>query len=413
MAKQQQVSIFKQMTRWVGRQFAGPGGVANPASWLTDLFLLSGGNKAKKAINEDTVMGIAAFFNGVQLIATGLASLPFSPYERMANKYRREAFEHPTYYLLHDEPNPFMSAMTFMETIILHVLLRGNGYATINRNNGFEVTGFNLKLPGTVQPWVFDGQLYYMVKDDVTKETKPMLPRDIIHIPGLGNNGITGKSVLQYARETLAGAIAVNDFGNEYFGNGGHPGYAVEVPGKLDPEKWRFVKETWQKKVANHEIAPLDAGMKMHKLGIPNNDAQFLESKRFNVEEIARILNLPLSKLKHSEKPSYNNVEQENINYVVDALRPWAKRVESEFRRKIFTEKERGRFTVKFNLESLMRGDMKTQAEYFQKMFYIGVYSPNDIRLLKNLSPREGGDEYFVQSNMTTTALLLQGEKNN
>lgn len=416
MAQKQQLSIFKRLSNWWGgirSRSVSPPSLSNPAAWLTDLFNLSSGTRAKKAVNENTAMGISAVYNGVQLIATALASLPVSVYERMPDGSRREAFDHPLYYLVHDEPNPFMSAMTFWETLLVHTIMHGNGYAVINRNGAFEISSFTLKLPGTVQPYVHNGELFYMVKNDITQEIEPKLPRDIFHVPGLGFNGITGRGLLEVAKEVLSGAIAVNDFGNEFFGNGGHPGYAVEVPGKLDPEKWAFVKRTWREKVENHDIAPLDGGMKLHTLGIENDKAQFLGTKQNFVEEVARILNLPTSKLKHSEKPSYNNVEQDNINYVVDALRPWAKRVEGEARRKGFQESQKGRFTVRFNLDGLLRGDVQSRSNYYQKMFYIGALSPNDIRRLENMNPREGGDEYFIQTNMTTTALLLQGDNNN
>lgn len=404
-------NAFSRFLKLVRRGLTNSGGsLANPPNWLIDLF--GGSTKANTNVNTQTSMGVAAFFNGVQLIASGLASLPLGVFERMSDGSRREAFDHPLYYILHDQPNPYMTSMSFYEAIIFYTIIKGNGYATIQRTQGFDVESVTLKLPGTVTPYIHDGELFYMVKNEITKEIEPMLSRDILHIKGLGYNGITGKSVLEIARETLAGAIAVNNFGNEYFGNGGHPGYAVEMPGKLDPIKWKHIKDTWREKVKNHDIAPLDGGMKLHRLGIPNNDAQFLESKKFNIEEVARILNIPASKLKHADKPSYNNVEQENINFVVDCLRPWAKRIEGELKRKLFRESELGRFTVKFNLDGLLRGDVKTRAEYYQKLFYVGALSPNDIRRFENMNPREDGDEYFIPTNMATTQMLIDQNQN-
>jgi len=402
-------NIFSRFFKFVSRGATTPGGsLSTPPGWLIDLF--GGSAKANVKVNTQTSMGIAAFFNGVQLIASGLASLPMGVFERMSDGSRREAFDHPLYYKLHDQPNPYMTAMSFYETIIFFTITRGNGYGTIQRTEGFDVESITLKLPGTVTPYVHEGELFYMVRNEVTKEIEPMLPRDILHIKGLGYNGITGKSVLEFAREPLAGSIAVNNFGNEYFGNGGHPGYAIEMAGKLDPVKWDRIKKTWHEKVKNHDIAPLDEGMKLHRLGMPNNDAQFLETKKFNIEEVARILNIPASKLKHADKPSYNNVEQENINFVVDCLRPWAKRIEGEIKRKLFRESELGRFTVKFNLDGLLRGDVKARAEYYNKMFFVGALSPNDIRRLENMNPRKDGDEYFIPTNMATVQMLEQNQ---
>ena len=310
-----------------------------------------------------------------------------------------------------------MTSFNFRETLMSHLLLYGNAYAQIIRNARGEVMGLYPLMPNKMS---VDrdraGNLYYLYScgsDDapVGKENGQvyLLPSDVLHIPGLGYDGIVGYSPLAMAKNAVGMAIACEEYGAKFFANGAAPGGVLEHPGIIkDPQK---VKESWnavyQGSGNSHKIAVLEEGMKYQAIGISPEQAQFLETRKFQINEIARIYRVPPHMVGDLEKSSFSNIEQQSLEFVKYTLDPWICRWEQSLSRRLFTENEKRTYFIRFNVEGLLRGDYQSRMNGYAVARQNGWMSANDIRELENLDriPAEaGGDLYLVNGSMTKLA---------
>lgn len=369
-------------------------------------------------VSEESAMRTSAVYACVRVLAETVASLPLPLYKRLS-KGKEKATYHPLYSLLHDVPNHEMTSFSFRETMMTHLLLWGNAYALII---------YKGKTP--VELWPLHPSRVYVDRHSVTKELiyyysdddgqKVYSPNQILHIPGLSYNGIKGLSPIALARETIGLSQATEEFGSRFFSNGARPGGILEHPGIVkDPEKLRTSWENVYKGIKNsHKIAVLEEGMTYKEIGIPPNDAQFLETRKFQLNEICRMFRVPPHLIGDLERATFSNIEHQSIDFVVHTIRPWLVRWEQAIQRCLLSEGERSLYFVKFTVDGLLRGDFKTRMDGYAVGRQNGWYSANDIRELEDLNPlpdEMGGDLYLVNGNMRpiTAAIKNQGGETN
>jgi HK97 family phage portal protein len=373
-----------------------------------------GSTSAGKPVNEHTAMQMTAVYSCVRILSETLAGLPLHVYRYNDSGGKEKNLKHPLYKLLHDEPNPEMTSFAFRETLMSHLLLWGNAYAQIIRNARGEVIALYPLMPNkmTVDRDA-NGQLFYLYQR--SREDTPSLgkdsqvyltPSDVLHIPGLGFDGLVGYSPIAMAKNAVGLAIATEEYGAKFFANGAAPGGVLEHPGTIkDPQK---VKDSWnaayQGSRNSHRVAVLEEGMKYQPIGISPEQAQFLETRKFQINEIARIFRVPPHMLADLEKSSFSNIEQQSLEFVKYTLDPWVVRWEQSMFRVLLTESEKQKVFIKFNVDGLLRGDYVSRMSGYAAARQNGWMSANDIRELENLDriPSElGGDLYLINGAMT------------
>jgi HK97 family phage portal protein len=375
-----------------------------------------GGTTSGKPVNEHTAMQMTAVYSCVRILAEAVAGLPLHLYKYTASGSKEKALSHPLYFLLHDEPNPEMSSFVFRETLMTHLLLWGNAYAQIIRNGKGEVIALYPLMPNRMSvDRDYSGALYYTYtrySDEaptMNGMTVTLRPSDVLHIPGLGFDGLVGYSPIAMAKNAIGMAIACEEYGAKFFANGAAPGGVLEHPGTIkDPQK---VRDSWnaayQGSSNSHRVAVLEEGMKYQSIGISPEQAQFLETRKFQINEIARIFRVPPHMVGDLEKSSFSNIEQQSLEFVKYTLDPWVIRWEQAISRSLLRPDEKKLYFAKFNVDGLLRGDYVSRMNGYATARQNGWMSANDIRELENLDripPELGGDLYLINGNMTKLA---------
>jgi len=373
-----------------------------------------GNTSAGKPVNEHTAMQMTAVYSCVRILSETLAGLPLHVYRYNDSGGKEKYLKHPLYKLLHDEPNPEMTSFAFRETLMSHLLLWGNAYAQIIRNARGEVIALYPLMPNKMTvDRDSKGRLFYLYSR--TSDDAPTLgddsqvylaPSEVLHIPGLGFDGLIGYSPIAMAKNAVGLAIATEEYGAKFFANGAAPGGVLEHPGTIkDPQK---VKESWnaayQGSQNAHRVAVLEEGMKYQPIGISPEQAQFLETRKFQINEIARIFRVPPHMLADLEKSSFSNIEQQSLEFVKYTLDPWVVRWEQSMCRALLMESEKPIVFIKFNVDGLLRGDYVSRMSGYATARQNGWMCANDIRELENLDriPAEfGGDLYLINGAMT------------
>ena len=372
-----------------------------------------GSSTAGKPVTERSAMQMTAVYSCVRILSEAVAGLPLHLYRYKEDGGKEKALDHPLYHLLHDEPNPEMSSFVFRETLMTHLLLWGNAYAQVIRNGKGEVMALYPLMPNRM---TVDrdgrGQLYY--KYTTSADDAPTMqgnaaylgPSDVLHIPGLGFDGLVGYSPIAMAKNAIGMAIACEEYGAKFFANGATPGGILEHPGTVkDPQR---VRDSWNSAFGGssnaNKVAVLEEGMKYTPISISPEQAQFLETRKFQIDEIARIFRVPPHMVGDLEKSSFSNIEQQSLEFVKYTLEPWIVRWEQAINRALLSEKEKESYFVKFNVDGLLRGDYESRMNGYATARQNGWMSANDIRELENLDriPAElGGDLYLINGNMT------------
>lgn len=378
-----------------------------------------GGTASGKYVTERSAMQMTAVYCCVRILSEAVASLPLQFYRYTDDGGKEKAVEHPLYFLLHDEPNPEMTSFIFRETLMTHLLLWGNAYSQIIRNGKGEVVALYPLMPDRMKVDRDEhGRLYYEYTvydtDDVdgrkgtdkVGRTVRLQPHDVLHIPGLGFDGLVGYSPIAMAKNAIGLAIATEEYGSKFFANGAAPSGVLEHPGTIkDPSK---VRESWQATFGGsgnaNKIAVLEEGMKYTPISISPEQAQFLETRKFQIDEIARIFRVPPHMIGDLEKSSFNNIEQQSLEFVKYTLDPWVSRWEQAMVRALLTPEEKKKYFFKFNVDGLLRGDYQSRMNGYATARQNGWMSANDIRELENLDripAEQGGDLYLINGNMT------------
>ena len=375
-----------------------------------------GGTTSGKTVTERSAMQMTAVYSCVRILAEAVAGLPLHLYRYNADGGKEKAIDHPLYLLLHDEPNPEMSSFVFRETLMTHLLLWGNAYAQIIRNGKNQVVALYPLMPNKMSvDRDENGKLYYTYyrgSDEAIRDRQyavKLQPSDVLHIPGLGFDGLVGYSPIAMAKNAIGMAIACEEYGAKFFANGAAPGGVLEHPGTIkDPAR---VRESWQHTFGGsgnaNKIAVLEEGMKYTPIGISPEQAQFLETRKFQINEIARIFRVPPHMVGDLEKSSFSNIEQQSLEFVKYTLDPWIVRWEQSITRSLLLQSEKKEYFVKFNLEGLLRGDYQSRMNGYAIARQNGWMSANDIRELENqdrIPAEEGGDLYLINGNMLPMA---------
>lgn len=378
---------------------------------------LFGRTTSGKPVNERTAMQTTAVYACVRILAEAVASLPLHVYEYQDDGGKKLVHDHPLYYLLHDEPNPEMTSFVFRETLMSHLLIWGNAYAQIIRDVAGRVLGLYPLLPDKMDVQRDDkGNIYYVYSRN--SDENPMFKEygniklkaeDVLHIPGLGFDGLIGYSPIAMAKNAVGMTLACEEYGASFFANGANPGGVLEHPGVLkDPSK---VRESWNsvyRGVSNaHKIAVLEEGMKYQQIGIPPEEAQFLETRKFQINEIARLYRIPPHMVGDLDKSSFSNIEQQSLEFVKYTLDPWVIRWEQSLQRSLLLPGEKGKYFIKLNVDGLLRGDYQSRMNGYAVGRQNGWFSANDIREMENMNPipdEEGGNLYLINGAMTKLA---------
>lgn len=356
-----------------------------------------------KVVNERSSMQTTAVFACVRIIAETVASLPLHTYQYKGDG-KEKIYTHPLYRILHDEPNPEMTSFTLRETMMTHILLWGNSYCQIIRNGKGEVVNIYPLLPDKMTVDRDNkGNLYYAYRKDNT--THYLGPEDVLHVPGLGFDGVMGYSPVALAKNAIGLNIAAEEYGGRFFANNATPSGILSTSGTIkDPTK---VRDAWQAAYGginnSNKVAVLEDGLQYQAISMPNSDAQFLETRKFQIEEICRIFQVPPHMVADLSKSSFSNIENQSISFVVHTIRPWLVRIEQAMNKKLFLEKEKGQCFVSFNASALMRGDYKSRMDGYAIGIQNGFFSVNDVRRMENMDPiseEDGGDLYLVNGNM-------------
>ena len=379
--------------------------LSDPKAWNPSLWQMAGSvSESGEVVTEETALTYSAFWNAVNLISGTIGSLPLHLMQS-DGRNKRIASDSKTYRVMHDMWNPYMTAKTGRQTITAHVLTWGNGYAEIVRNGVGEVIELWPIPPNRmVSVQMIEKELVYEIRVD--GEPK-YLPRSrILHLHGLGFDGFLGYSVVAMAKKSLGLSMAMETFGSRFFGHGTHPSVVITHQNQIKDIKAmrEALSEVYAGLGNTHRMMLLEDGMKVEKLGIPPEDSQFLESRQFQIPEVARWFNLPPHKLKDLSKSSFNNIEQEQISFVTDSILPWLIDFEQEYALQLLTDgqKYRERLYFKHIVEGLLRADAKSRAEFYQIMRRNGLMTPNEIRAKEDLNPHEDplADELWTEANM-------------
>ena len=376
-----------------------------------------GGSTSGKPVNERTALQMTAVYSCVRILSEAVAGLPLHVYRYGENGSKVKALDHPLYRLLHDEPNPEMTSFNFRETLMGHLLLYGNAYAQIIRNGKGEVIGLYPLMPTKMTvDRDSKGQIYYLYtrgSDDSPVDDENgqvyLPPEQVLHIPGLGYDGIVGYSPIAMAKQAIGMGLACDEYGAAFYQNGAQPGGVLEHPGVVkDPKR---VRDSWnaiyQGSRNAHRIAVLEEGMTYKPISISPEQAQFLETRKFQIDEIARIFRVPPHMVGDLDKSSFSNIEQQSLEFVKYTLSPWISRWEQTIHRSLLLPSEKPRYFARFNVEGLLRGDYQSRMNGYAVARQNGWMSANDIRELENLDriPAEmGGDLYLINGNMTKLA---------
>ena len=379
----------------------------------TDMRYLFGPSTSGKTVKEFTAMQTTAVYACVRILAETLAALPLQLY-RFTPTGKERVYDHPLYHILHDEPNPEMTSFIFRETLMSHLLIWGNAYAQIIRDGLGRVMCLYPLRPDKMQvARDAGGTIFYLYTktSDENPNVKPygqvpLKKEEVLHIPGLGFDGLVGYSPIAMARNAVGMTMACEEYGASFFANGASPSGVLEHPGVLkDPSK---VRDSWNAVYRGsnnaHKVAVLEEGMKYQQIGIPPEEAQFLETRKFQLDEIARLYRIPPHMIGDLDKSSFNNIEQQSMEFVKYTLDPWVVRWEQAMQRSLLLPEEKKRYFLRFNVNGLMRGDYESRMTGYSIGRQNGWLSANDIREMEDMNPvpaEEGGDLYLVNGSMT------------
>jgi len=376
---------------------------------------LSGGSPAwsGESVTVDIALNHSVVWSCNRIISESTAFLPLVLMQRLKNKDKRVAYEHPMYTALHDSPNDEMTAMGFRETRTSDCVLQGGGFAQIYRRSG---TGTAIELGALLPSQVTPDRektgfkrLVYVVKEGnspgKTYTVEKGKPQDILHIRGLGSDGIRGYSVISIARQSIGTAIAAEKNVAKFYAAGGRVPYLLEHPTKFknDQDFDRFRKQWAETYSEPHTVPILENAIKYKQTGLSNADAQLLESRQFSIPEICRWFSVSPHLVGDLSRATFSNIEQLALEFVTKTLSAWITRWEQELWRCVLTAEERAEgYYFKHNLNALLRGDFQSRMAGYSTMLQNGIASVNEVRDLEDWNPIDGGDDHHIQLNMQT-----------
>ena len=352
-------------------------------------------------MSEDQAMRLATVQAcvRVRVLSEDVAALPLHIYRRTKDGGKERATDHPLYHLLHDAPNPEMTAMDFREALMVNALLSGNAYSFIEYDRAARIKALWPLISTDVQKVrTSDGLIEYHV------EGRTLLPTEVMHVKGLSYDGLLGLSPIAYARAAMGLAGAAEKFGSLFFGNGTNLGGFITMPGKMSDETFNRLKTQFRENFTGlknaHGVPILEEGGTYTKLGIAPEDAQFLETRKFQRSEIAAIYRVPPHMIGDLEHATFSNIEHQSIEYLQRTLTPWLVRIEQAMRTSLLLPEERNEYLIEHDTANFLRGDTLSRMQAYQAAVQAGIMTRNECRIRDNLTPLPGGDELLQPLNM-------------
>ena len=381
--------------------------LSDPKAWNPNLWNLYGMAKTESGVdvNESSASNLSAVYNAINIISGTISTLPIHLYKKTSNNKRKIITDHPSLMRLKYRANPLIPAINFREAITAHILAWGNCYA----EKVYNVLGQIVELwpitPDRVNPRWNNGTIEYEVK--VSGKPDVIIKREnMLHIAGLGYDGLIGYSVIRKAAESIGLSLGAEKFGARYFGANTNMGGAIKYPRALGSDGKKNLKESLADYTGgkySHRWMILEQGMEIEKLGFSPDESQFLQTRKFQISEIARWFNLPPHKLKDLERATFSNIEEQQTEYVTDTLVPWLTKIEQNYGIQLLTEKEhRLGYYFKHSVKGLLRGNSAARADYYTKRFYLGTITPNEIRSYEDEDPldSDNADKTYIQMNL-------------
>lgn len=382
-----------------------------PDSWWYRMF--GSPTSSGEMVTESTAMSFSVVYACIKVISESVAQIPLKVYERLPNGGKREASSHPLYELLHDWPNDEMTSFTWREAMASHLCGWGNCYSYIDFGRDGRPKAIELLSPDRVKPKRLDSndKLVY----DVTSrkgQTARYAKEQILHVPGMGFDGIVGYSPIRVAAETIGTGMAAQKYIGSFFKNGAVPRGILEHPSNMSQEAQDRLRENWNKTYGGsdnaHKVAILEEDMKFRIVSVNPVDAQLIETMKLSRSQIAGIFRVPAHMINDLDKATFSNVDQLSLEFVKFSLMPWLMRMEYVFNRRLFLPSERGKYFCEFLTDSLLRGDAKSRNEAHRVAIMSGWKSINEVRAEENLEPIANGDKHFIQGAMTTIDKVVE-----
>ena len=389
---------------WIGRRRVK---LTDAESWRA---VMATDSYAGKPVTPATALQLSACWSCVRLISETIATLPIGVFTQDAQGRKTAEREHPLYAVLHDQPNADFTAAEFWEGVVASLCLWGNAYAE-KATSGERLTALTLLRP----EWMVverqdDGSLIYRYHDPDGR--RDLAEGEVFHVRGFGAGLDVGFSPIAYARHSMGSAMAAEEAAAKFFSNGVRPTGVLTIENVLKPEQRKQLRENIVEPMAGSANAGglfvLEAGMKFQPITMNPEDAQMLETRAFQVEEICRWFRVPPFMIGHTEKSTSwgTGLEQQNIAFLTYALRPYLTRIEQAIKRQLIRRADRARLFAEFNLEGLLRADSAGRAALYSTYAQNGIMSRDEIRAKENLPPQPGGDQLTVQSNLVPLTQL-------
>jgi len=360
-------------------------------------------------VNPQNAMQAAAVYACCKVLSESVGMLPLRINRKGPGVNRTPEPNHPLWELLHEQPNEYQTSVEFLESLVLHLNLRGNAYAWLNRARSGRIVEMIPLHPDMCQVQM-DGQNNVVYRVGIEAGgMRTVDRREILHVKGLTLNGWLGISPIAYARESIGLALATEKFGGQLFRNGAKPGGVLEVPGALSDKAYRRLKESFDASSSGenaHKTALLEEGAKFNKVAMTSDDAQFLETRKYQRAEIAGIFRVPAHMINDLDKATFSNIEHLGLQFVQYSLMPWLMRIEKAMRRDLFSREDKAAFEIKFDPTLLMRGDASSRSTYYHNGILDGWLTRNEARAMESdlgvaLNPIDGLDLPLMPLNMT------------
>jgi HK97 family phage portal protein len=374
---------------------------ANPEPWFREALGLEE-TSSGVSVTAESSLRATAVFACVRVLSESVAGLPLHVYRRDGDN-RERAADHPLYQVLHDQPNPLQTSYEFRQLLMVWLLLHGNAFAEIVRDAAGNVTELWPLQPNRVTVKAKDGGITYQYMTPGGGTTS--LPfASVLHLKGLSTDGFMGLSPIAAARQSIGLSLVAEKFGASYFGKGSRVGGVITMPQALTDLSHKRLQDSWNAKHTGpdgfHSIAILDGGQTFTPFSLSNADAQFLETRKFGVEDICRVMRVSPYKVAHLDKANYSNVDALERAFASDSLMPWTNSIEQAMTVKLLMPAQRRTYFIEHDMNGLLRGDNESRMRSYQAGIYAGIWSPNDCRKRENENPREGGDVYLQPTNL-------------
>jgi HK97 family phage portal protein len=380
-------------------------GVPINAKNIVEVF---GGAESRSGIqvDENVALTFSAVYACVRILSETLASLPLNIYKQSGSSKSIDP-EHPLQRLLHDEPCEMYTSFDWRQLMMASVLLWGNGYSKIIRDKKYRPMWLDFIHPSIVEP-------FQVIRNDKTKTLRYKIKTlgkeefieaaDMVHFKGISFDGIKGKSPIEISQDSIGLGLAAERFGSEFFANGASFNGLLSTDQAIKKDQLDLVADSWKKRYTGEgnrwKTPVLPFGFKYNMVGIPPEQAQYIASRKFQIEEVSRIYGVPLHLINDLDRASFNNIEHQGIAFVTYTMRQWCVRLEQELNRKLLREDEKGTYYTRFNLEGLLRGDSAARAAFYNTTVTLGVLTRNEVRELEDRNPLEGLDEPLTPLNL-------------